>query len=512
MKINQLKSGVILSYVSLFLSNIISLFYTPLMISLLGASEHGLYNLVSSVISALGLFNFGFSSAYVRFFSRCKKNGDNEELARVNGTYIIIYTVLGCVAVLASIIMWLNIDTVFGAKLSDAELETAKKLFAIMTVNCFRGFISTIFAAFISANERFFFQKTFGLINSCLSPLIMICVLKLGFRSVHMALAGTVFSILCDLVTAGYCFKSLKMRFNFRNLSFSLIKEMWGFTIFIFLSMVADQLNWSVDKYVIGRVMGTACVSVYSVGATINRLYMAFSSGVSSVFTPKIYSLAMNNDTDGQNKLFFMVGRIQFFILMLIFSGFVFFGEYFIVNIWIRQPDYISSYFVAILLMAPLTIPLIQNLGIELLRAKNLHRFRSYVYLGIALVNVALTFPLCKQFGIIGSAAATSITVIIGNGLIMNVYYKRYGGLDIGGFWKQILKILPALIVPTVTGILINRFAPIAGRITFLLFVIVYTVVYFVSLWLFAFNRDEKEFFIKPFAKIAARRKAGTAK
>ena len=72
MKTNQLKIGVMLSYVSIIAQNIISIVYTPVMLRLLGQSEYGLYQLVYSVVSYLGLLSFGFGSAYVRFYSRYK--------------------------------------------------------------------------------------------------------------------------------------------------------------------------------------------------------------------------------------------------------------------------------------------------------------------------------------------------------------------------------------------------------------------------------------------------------
>ena len=50
MKTNQLKIGVMLSYVSIIAQNIISIVYTPVMLRLLGQSEYGLYQLVYLVV------------------------------------------------------------------------------------------------------------------------------------------------------------------------------------------------------------------------------------------------------------------------------------------------------------------------------------------------------------------------------------------------------------------------------------------------------------------------------
>lgn len=80
-KNNQLKVGAILSYISMGLGYVISIIYTPIMLRLLGQSEYGLYNLVNSVVSYLGLLNFGFGSAYVRYYSRYKVKDDEENIA-----------------------------------------------------------------------------------------------------------------------------------------------------------------------------------------------------------------------------------------------------------------------------------------------------------------------------------------------------------------------------------------------------------------------------------------------
>ena len=68
-KINQIRAGSILSYLQLVTNIIIQLAYTPIMIRLLGASEYGLYNTVSSTISMLGILSAGFNACYIRYYS-----------------------------------------------------------------------------------------------------------------------------------------------------------------------------------------------------------------------------------------------------------------------------------------------------------------------------------------------------------------------------------------------------------------------------------------------------------
>ena len=91
---NQLKAGVIFSYISTGITVLIQLIYLPIMIRILGQSEYGLYSVVSGVVSYLSLFSLGFSGAYLRFFSRFKYQDDKKKLASLNGMFIILFLFL----------------------------------------------------------------------------------------------------------------------------------------------------------------------------------------------------------------------------------------------------------------------------------------------------------------------------------------------------------------------------------------------------------------------------------
>ena len=125
MKVNQLKAGVVLSYLSKGLSSVIELLYTPVMLRLLGQSEYGLYTLVSSVVSYLGLLTFGIGGAYLRFYAREKATGDEQRVAQLNGMFLLVFSVIGAVALLTGIALAGNTRLVFGNQLTPEETGKA---------------------------------------------------------------------------------------------------------------------------------------------------------------------------------------------------------------------------------------------------------------------------------------------------------------------------------------------------------------------------------------------------
>ena len=92
---SQIKIGAILSYLSMGLSTVISLVYTPIMIQRLGDSEFGVYQTVLPIISYLNLLSFGLGSAYIRYYSRAKSADDKAGMAKLNGMFFLTYAVLG---------------------------------------------------------------------------------------------------------------------------------------------------------------------------------------------------------------------------------------------------------------------------------------------------------------------------------------------------------------------------------------------------------------------------------
>ena len=159
MKINQRKAGVILSYAGQLTKILISIIYTPIMLRLLGQSEYGLYQLVYSVVSYLSLLSLGFSSSYMRFYSRNKAQRDEDGVARLNGMFLLIFTSLSIVCVLCGCVMLGNIKGIFGSGLTDSEYSTARILMALLVVNLALTFPNSVFSCAITAHEKFLFQK-----------------------------------------------------------------------------------------------------------------------------------------------------------------------------------------------------------------------------------------------------------------------------------------------------------------------------------------------------------------
>lgn len=507
MSVNQIKAGSFLSYLQMAIGIVIGLIYTPLMIRLLGHSEYGLYNTAASVISMLSVLSLGFNSGYIRFFSKYKTENDADKIYRLNGMYLMIFCVIGIVALISGVTLSAFLECIFGSGLTPGEYALARRLMILLTINLAISFPMSVFSNIISANERFVFLKLLGLIKTVMGPLVTLPLLLLGYKSTAMVIVTLGISLVIDILYMYYVLVVLNNKFFFHRLDKAVFCELFVYTSFIAINMIVDQINWNVDKLLLARYRGTVSVAVYSVGYTLFSYYMMFSTVFSGLFTPRVHRIACGDLNEGDRQLelsnlFIKVGRIQFMVLGLIASGLVIFGQVFVVRIWAGE-GYSESYYVMILLVLSSTIALIQNVGIEIQRALNLHKFRSFMYVIMAFGNLLISVFLCQKYGAVGSAIGTAMSLVFGNGIIMNIYYANKCKLDIVLFWKNIFSVMKGYILPAIFVVFI-RMVHSSSLLIWIIEIIVYTMVYCISMWCFGMNQYERQLLKKPAEQLIA--------
>ena len=115
---SQLKIGIVLNYVNMILGNLIPIFYTPVMLSLLGQEEYGLYKLSGSITSYLSLMSLGIGSAIVRYLIKSREEQGKEAEEKMFGLFIIIFRIIAAVSIVAGTLVTLNLDIWYGSSLS----------------------------------------------------------------------------------------------------------------------------------------------------------------------------------------------------------------------------------------------------------------------------------------------------------------------------------------------------------------------------------------------------------
>lgn len=489
---NQLKIGAILSYINILAGLVVGLGYTPVMIRLLGQSEFGLYSLIGSLVAYLSVLDMGLGNTIVRYVSKNRAIGNKNFESKLNGLFLMIYSIIGLITLAVGGILYFNVDNMFEATLSADQIERAKIMMILLIINIAISFPLSVFASLMQAYERFVFLRIFNIISVLLKPIIALPFLFMGYGAVTLVVTATIVNIACLLTNVYYCFKYLDIHFSKGHFEKAFLYEISGYAFFIFLSAIMDKIYYGTGQFILGMVSGTIQVAIYAIAMQFLNMYMQFSCAISGVILPKVTMMIANGTTKVElTNLMVKIGRLQYIIIGYILVMFFLVGQEFI-YLWAGE-NYLSAYLMILILMISLFTPLIQNAGLAILQAMNLNRYRMTVYIICAIINIFVSFILAKMYDGLGCAISTSIAIFISTGLIMNRYYHKRIGIDIPLFWKNIIHMMPsAFILIVLVEIFQTNVSLEYSWLYFVIKVIIYTLIYMILMYFIGMNGYEK--------------------
>ena len=503
---DQLKAGALLSYVVLGLNTLIGLLYTPFMLRMLGQSEFGLYSLAASVIAYLTVLDLGFGNAIVRYTAKFRAEGKQKEQYEMFGMFFLLYLFISALAFILGLFLVGYVDCLFDTHMTTDEIGKIRLMLLLMAFNLAFTFPMSIWGAIITAYENFVFQKIINIARILLNPIVMIVLLLFGYKAVAMVVVTTFFNVATLVINWIYCKRKLHIHLRFTHFRWDFLKEVSIYSFWIFLNAIIDRIYWSTGQFVLGIFRGVAMVAVYAVAIQLSNLYIMFSTAISGLFLPKVMAMVTRNeDRKVISDLFIRTGRIQFIVIAFVLAGFIIFGRQFIL-LWAGE-GYENAYWISLLFFIPLTVPLIQNLGITILQARNEMKFRSTLYVIIAIASLGLSIPMAKSYGGIGCAFATALALTAGQIVVMNIYYQRKQDIDIIKFWKEIGKMSIIPFVVTLFSLLliwkmnidISNITRLAGGI------VLFSLFYLPLSWFGSMNASERSLFSGMILKLIKR-------
>lgn len=488
---SQRRVGAVLGYANIVVKNLVNLVYTPLLLSFVGQADYGVYQTSNSFVFSLTVLSFGFSEAYLRFYTQARAKGTEADVRRLNGMYLLLYVVICAVALALGLAFAANAGLVFSAGFTPEQVDLAGVLMAIMAVNVAATLFSTVFDAYVKAHEEFRFQQSRQMLTTLATPFLAYLLLRLGMGPVGVALAQLAVVLALLALNVRFAVGRLGMRFDVRHPDGRLFRALAAFSGWIFANQVCDLVNQSLTNVLLGALTSATAVAVFAVSVQVRNVFYSLSTTMSNVFTPLINRIVAESDDNGElTRLMTRVGRYQMVLFCWVYGGFVLLGRFF-VSAWAGE-GFSDAYWLVAAMTLPVMIPLCQNTGIEIQRAKNRHRARSVAMLVAALFNVLFTLVASPHIGYWAPAVGYILSIVLCNGVFMNWYYQRRIGLDMAFFWGRNLPVFLAGALVTLACVAASRVLPVAGWAPFVLWGLAYSALYAAALWLFVMDGDEK--------------------
>ena len=486
---SQRRVGVVLGYINIVVKNLVNLVYTPMLLSFVGQADYGVYQTSNSFVFSLSLLSFGFSQAYVRFYTQKRAHG--EDVRRLNGVYLVLYAVVSLVALLLGLVFAASAGTLFSASFTPEEVGLARAVMSVMACSIAVTLFNSVFDAYVLAHEEFRFQQSRQMLTTLATPFCAYVLLRLGLGVVGVAVAQFAVNVVLLALNASFCLGKLGMRFDVRNFDGALFRAIAAFSAWIFANQVCDLVNQNVPNVLLGMLTSASAVAVFAVSVQVRNVFVSLSTTMSNVFTPKINRIVAESDDNGElTRLMTRVGRYQMVLFCWVYGGFVILGRFFVEH-W-AGTGFADAYWLVLAMTAPLVIPLTQNTGIEIQRAKNMHRARSVALLLMAGLNVAVTLVASPIVGYWAPALGYVASIALGNGAFMNWYYQRRVGLDMLFFWRRNLPVLLTGVAVAAICLAGTALVPVGGWLSFCAWGLAYTVLFAAALWALVLSRDER--------------------
>ncbi|MGO2182498.1 MAG: oligosaccharide flippase family protein [Pseudoalteromonas nigrifaciens] len=487
---SERKKGVVLTYVNIILNTLIMLAYTPFMIRYLGQSEYGIYSLGLSILTYIILLDFGFGNAIVIFTSRFISKGDTKGQENLFGTIMLCYLLISTVALALMFLLFNNAELLFSEKMDFKEVEIIKETVIYIAISMAICIPGNIIRSILTAYEKFIFVNVISIARSLLIPFASVLVIIMDGTVVAMVgvvCLANVFTIFSMYI---YYKKEIGVKISIFEFDVKTLKIAYNYSVFVFIATIVDQVNWNFGQILVGSKLGAIEIGIYSISIMFCTTFVLLSSAISRVLLPKITKL-ISAGASNKQLTFEMtkVGRLQSFIVFIVLFGFMVFGSEFIYY-W-AGTEYRDSYYLTLIILSSLSIPLIQNLGLSILKAKNKFKFRAVSAFVMSIFTIILSIFLVSDYGYWGISISIAITFFILNGIIMNIYYYHLG-LNILYFWKEINKVFIPLCVYSILTIFVKNKFEIDSVTQLIVYISIYTFFILTIAYKFSMNDYEK--------------------
>ena len=484
----EIKLGIIFSYLLILINMVYGLLVTPYILKYVGNESYGVYKAVSSISASLAVMDLGLTSTMTRYIARYRATGEKYKAQNFAGMIFVQLIILVLAIILVGGVLNFFIPHFYGNTFSSNQITLAKKLLAVLVLNMALRMVENLFFGILNGHERFIFSNGTRIINLVLKFSLIIFLLPMAKNVMLVVLTETL--LVSATIIAFFVYFKIKLHFKFvfKKWDIATFKESFGYTLLMFVQSVTVQFNGNVDNIMIGSMQGPSFVTVYSMAIVIFGMYENLSGSIANIMLPKVTKKVVDGESSGKLQKFIeKIGRYQFMILAMTLGGFISLGKTFY-NLWLGK-SFSDCYYLVLILIIPVTFPMIQNVMLSILRAQNKMVYRTVTLVISCMFNIIITYFGIKLWGYWGAAVGTSCATIL-NLIMMNIYYHKYLNFKILKLFINIFKkIFPIACAATIITAVVNNYLE-ETWFNFIFGVIVFILIYSALLFLFV-TRDE---------------------
>ncbi len=422
-------------YLRLFITLIIGLVTSRVILKTLGAEDFGIYNLVGGIVTIFAFVNQSLSTSTQRFITVDLGRGDFVSLRNCFSTALNVHMLYSAVIVfILELFGLIFLTTVLN--INPDRLYAAKWVFHCMVISSVLGIMRVPFTALITANERFNFYAIVGIIEPLLKLLILYVLLIVNFdKLILYSILYLGVTLVSTFMYVAYVLRKFSGQICYRvKLNFIEAKKFIKFTGLNLYEQVAVVCSYQGIDFLLNIFQGVIVNAAMGIAKQVQAAVFNFVSGFQSAMSPQITKSYASGDKAYLSKLMIATPKYSL-ILILVLTLPVMFNLEGLLDIWLGDYPVYTKEFCNLILVSCI----LESISLP---------YRTLVYAEGKIVKYQLIIGSCFLLNLIFSyiflklgyspliVLYVRVTVYFLIDIIRLIFYKKY---CIGSFFKYII-------------------------------------------------------------------------
>lgn len=476
----------------MFISMIISLYTSRIILEILGVKDFGVYNVVGTVITSFSFISGPLSTATQRFYNFELGKKNEVGVVEVYNHSVVIYVILSFLLfTIVGITGYWFIDNKLNIPLD--RIYAAKYVFLFSMLSFIIGLFKTPYESLIIANEKMAFYAYMSILDVVLKLLFVYSLFVVTFDKLIVYSLGIMFITLFNfLCTFFYCNKKFSYIRKWKRLNkktFNSLLSFSGWSLFGSLASMSQNQGLNILLNIFFGVIVNAAMGIATqVSGAINQ----FVANFQVAYRPQIVKNYASGNIDRLNKLISDSSKFSY-LLLFAFVCPVIFNIDIILKLWLGNvPEYASELCICMLIYA-----LLETLSAPMwMTVQATGKIKTYqmVISSVIGLNIVLSYIFLRLGFPPETVLIIKCCLDLGYLAIRLAFIKRMVGFNIVKYLVDVICPLVIISLSTIIiisylnlNILYQNFLSKLIAISLLFFIIYLPIVY-----LFGLNKDEK--------------------
>lgn len=314
----RIAKNTVYMYIRMFVTMLIGLYTSRVILSSLGFEDYGLYNVVGGIIAMFGFINNAMTNTTSRYITYYLGKNNVGRLQEVFSTSLYIHFIIAFLIVVLgeTIGLWYLHNKLV---VSDGRMTAAIWLYQFTIITAIANIISVPFNASIIAHEKMSAYAVIAIIDAVLKLAIAISIKYAPFdKLIYYGLMILMVQLLDNIIYWIYSYKNFPGIRIKRVFDKGLFKEMFGFTGWNLFGNFSYIFYTQGLNLILNSFFGTAVNAARGIAVQVEGIVRQFASNVQTAINPQIIKSYAQGENERFFSLIFASSRYCFYLLFLL--------------------------------------------------------------------------------------------------------------------------------------------------------------------------------------------------